>query len=750
MSRMLRWGLIGVAVAAVFATAGGAWLLLTPLDVGAYQALCPSGQLLDRNGGLLHVSLSAEESWCLPVALDAVSPYLIQATIAVEDQRFHAHPGVDGLALLRAAAGRLRGVRSGASTLSMQCVNLAGHQSGSVSGKLMQMQRALRLERALSKREILAIYLNKAPYGKNIVGAEAAARCYFGKPAAELNLAEAALLAGLPKAPSRLQPLAHPDRARARRAHVLRRMCEEGYIGEAERARAAAAPLNAAWHTLPRGAPHLAAAMKERLMREGRVQTTLDGALQARIEALLPRYLRRFDGEISNAAAMVVDAATAEVLARVGSAGFHAVPGGQVDVCASPRSPGSALKPFTYALAIEQGLLYPTEKLLDDTIDFGSYAPENFDGIFNGLVSAQQALQLSLNVPAVAALDRVGIASMQEFLARAGLSTLVHAPAHYGLGLTLGNCGVRLDELAAAYAMLANLGEYRPVRLFPEVSPDKPRRVLRRDTALAIYAMLEHPFPTEAPRNLVRGSNPLPRVCWKTGTSTGFHDAWTIAFNQQYVVAVWVGNSDGRSSPRIVGALAALPLAGTIFRSLPVSSAPAWPDSVGLQKAAVICALSGLPAGKDCPHTETALLPAAQFLNRRCDVHYPGASGEIITRWPADARRWDLARIRGPLALPGEAGVPPRKQTLRITTPAEGAVYVHTGERGGDQLCLRSSVDGDVGLYWYCDGEYLGESQPGAPVYLSLRPGRHTVTCMGPQGQSDTVRFAVEFPDGSA
>jgi penicillin-binding protein 1C len=750
MRRALFRGLWAGGVAAVLAAGSVAWLLTLPLDVEAIRAVRASGQLLDRNGGLLHVSLSAEETWCLPVDGSAVSPYLIQATVAVEDQRFFRHPGVDPVALLRAAAGRLRGVRSGASTLSMQCINLGGHQSRTLLGKLSQMQRALRLERALSKREILAVYLNKAPYGRNVIGAEAAARCYFGKSAAELSLPEAALLAGLPKAPSRLQPLVHPERARARRAHVLRRMCEEGYIGEAERARAEAAPLQVAWHALPRHAPHLAAAVQDRLRREGRVQTTLDGALQARIEALLPRYLRRFDHEITNAAVMVVDAASAEVLARAGSAGFHAVPGGQVDMCAAPRSPGSALKPFTYALAMERGLLYPTEKLLDDTIDFGTYAPENFDGIFNGLVTAQQALQLSLNVPAVATLDRVGIGAMQEFLQRTGITTLTHAPAHYGLGLTLGNCGVRLDELAAAYAMLANMGEYRPLRLFSAVPQEKPRRVLRPDTALALYAMLEHPFPKEPPSHLIRGRNPLPRVCWKTGTSTGFHDAWTVAFNRQYVVAVWVGNSDGRPAARIVGALAALPLAGMIFRGLPVSSAPVWPDSAGLQKAAVICSLSGLPAGASCPHTETVMLPSGQFLNRRCDVHYPGAAGGVISRWPADARRWDLARIRGPLALPSEAGVPPRQQTLRITAPPEGAVYVYTGESGGDSLCLRASVDDDVALYWYCDGQHLGMSQPGAPVFLPLRPGRHTVSCMGPEGQSDTVRFEVEMPGGSA
>jgi len=743
-----RWcGLLALVACGLMAVAR-LWLAVTPpSDLDAITAHTPSGTLLDRDGVMLHVSLNAADAWCLPRDLDAFSPHLIAATLAAEDQRFRWHPGVDPVAVARAVIGRLTGgARSGASTLTMQVVKLSGQDSSTWTGKAVQAAAALQLDASLDKDAILALYLNKAPYGQNLIGAEAAARRYFGKPARELTVAEAALLAGLPKAPSRYQPFRHAEAARARRAYVLRRMAADGWITEAQRAAADAAPLGVAWNDFPRHAPHLAEQFSARLAKGEAVRVTLKHELQARIESQVVKYLKRFDNEVSNAAVMVVDAPSGEVLVRVGSAGFHSVPGGQVDICAAPRSPGSTLKPFTYALAMERGLLYPTEKLLDDTIDFGSYAPENFDGIFNGLVSTAQALQLSLNVPAVAALDRVGLPEMQRFLQDSGITTLTHAPAHYGLGLTLGNCGIRMDELTAAYAMLANLGEYRPLRIDPATPDTPPRRMLRADTALAVYAMLEHPFPKEPAATLVRASNVNPRVCWKTGTSTGYHDAWTVAFNRQYIVSVWVGNADGKASSRLVGALAALPLAGSIFRALPAQNTPTWPDTTGLQRDAEICSLTGLPSNPLCPNVEHALLPASQFLNRRCDVHRPAPGRIYAERWPADARHWDLARIGKSIDVAVNNEESMRRQALKITAPTEGAAYVLTGEPGGDRVLLRGSVSEDVELHWYQNGAYLGSSAPGRPLYLPLSAGEQRLTCMAPGGESDTVRYTVNLP----
>lgn len=747
---------LGMAVVVTAALIAATWVAIVsfPIDARAYLATQASGALLDRNGQPLYQFLNAEEAWCFPQKLDGFSTKLIEATLAVEDQRFYRHHGVDPVAVLRAAWQNLRGqrVHSGASTVTMQVLRLGGGYRRTVGWKLWQAYSALRLERAADKDSILTAYLNKAPYGLNLVGAEAAAQRYFGKPARELTTPEAALLAGLPKAPTTFEPLSRPVAAKQRRDYVLARMCDEGYLSPIACAAAQAEPLGVTRHAFAQRAPHLAIAHRAEMKNGGTVRTLLDGEIQAVAEETAEKYLKRFDNEITNAAIMVVNPATAEVLARVGSAGFFSgVPGREVDICTAARSPGSALKPFTYGLAMQQGLLYPTEKLLDDTIDFGEYSPTNFDGIFNGLISARDALQMSLNVPAVAALDRVGIGPMYSFLQSAGFSTLTELPEHYGLGLTLGNCGVRLDELAAAYTMLANLGEYRPLRLF-ETDPDSvPRRLLDRGVALALYDMLEHPFPRENAKDLVGTSGVKTRVCWKTGTSTGFHDAWTVAYNRQYVVAVWVGNSDGRPSQRLIGALAALPLAAGLFRELEPKSTPAWPAAGDEMTKVDICALTGLPATAWCPRRETRTLPTCIFLNRRCDVHYPGTDGVgIVERWPGDARDWDLANVSRPVTVSPkrqDTGYT-RKQELRITAPAAESRFVFTGEPGGDQVRLQTSLDGLAAVHWYLDDRFLGTSTPETPLFLSLKPGEHRLTCLAGEGTTDAVRFAVlDGPD---
>lgn len=414
-------------------------LQLAGLDPAPYLGVEASGEMLDRSGRLLHAFLNRSDQWSFPRDLDAISPHLVHATIAVEDQRFRRHPGVDPVAVLRAVWQNARsgGVRSGASTLTMQVVKQVDSGSRSLRNKLGQAVQAVRLERRATKDEILGAYLNRAPYGLNLVGCEAAARRFFGKPAKELTLPEAALLAALPKAPTALMPLEHPEAALARRDYVLTRMRREGYISQADYQRAINEPLGARWHDFPRLAPHLAMRLRPGPDGGRRLATTLDYSIQARAERYVEESLKSFDNEVTNAAVLVVDAPTASVLAWVGSADFFDTPGGgQVDACRAARSPGSALKPFTYALALERNLLYPSEMLLDDSLDYGLYNPENYDGKYRGLVSASYALRRSLNVPAVMVLNRVGGEATHGFLKRIGLSTLPRSAEYYGLGLT--------------------------------------------------------------------------------------------------------------------------------------------------------------------------------------------------------------------------------------------------------------------------------------------------------------------------
>lgn len=746
--KVLLAAVLAVSVALVV-SGGLGWYLLPPLDPEPYFSSSASGQLLDRNGARLYVALSRDETWSLPCGSDEMSLVLKQATVSAEDQRFWEHPGVDPLAVLRAMTQNAReaGVASGASTLTMQLVKLGGHDSRSVTGKLSQAILALRLEKGAAKGDILTAYLNRAPYGMNLVGAEAASWRYFGKSAQTLNLPEAALLAGLPKAPSRLNPLEHPERARIRRDYVLRRMFEDGFIDAIQRDWALSTAVNATWHDFPRSAPHLAVTWAADLAKGRSVALTLDAELQARLEDELPHYLKQFNGTITNGALLVADVETGEVLGRVGSASFENTPGGgHVDSCRAPRSPGSTLKPFLYGWAMAQQQLYPSEVLLDDVLDYGSYNPGNFDGNFNGVVTATEALRFSLNVPAVALLGRVGVPGFLQYIQRAGLSTVTRGASDYGLGLAIGNCEVRLEELARLYLSLASLGQQNALRMERGSPSPAGEPVFSRDICRMLYDMLEQPFPDDMAPGLTRTNGNAPPVCWKTGTSTGYHDAWTFAFNQHYLVAVWLGNNSGAESRQLVGARAALPLAAKIFRALPSRSTPAWPTTDPGDISVAVCTQSGLPATANCPETAQIQLATGMWLHRHCTLHPISQAGIVVAAArPSDATRWDLAALSAsPEEVPGI-----ERRALAITVPARGAEYVLSGVAGGDQLRLATSR-GESGKYhWYVDDRYAGSSGPDTPLYWTLVLGEHRVTCVASDGSTDTVAFKVLRPEGA-
>lgn len=728
---------------------------MVSLDTAPYFASKASPVMLDRGGAMLYTFLAEDEQWRFPVSLEKISHLLIDATLATEDKRFYDHAGVDSRAVLRAVWLNVKAGHyvSGASTLTMQLVKQQSPTPRTLTGKAQQALMALRLDNAVTKEAILEAYLNTAPYGGNIVGVEAASRRYFGKSCMELTLPEAAMLTGIPKSPLAFDPLHHPEAALKRRNHVLRRMMDEGMITPDAYRNALDQPLNAAWHDYPAYAPHLAMTRREKIEEQGVMQLTLDGALQARLEELVPRYLKQFDNQISNGAIMVLNTQSGDVLARVGSADFNSTAiHGQVDICRAPRAPGSALKPFVYALALEKNLLYPTEVLLDNTLDYGIYNPVNFDGMFNGTVSAGEALRWSLNIPAVQVQGRTGVAETIAFLKTLGLDTLNRSADSYGLGLVLGNCEVRLESLMEAYLTLARLGEHTPLRLTTDPPESPPTRVLSEGVALALWNMLEQPFPEELWTNLVRIGDRTTRLCWKTGTSTGYHDAWAVAFNCHYVVGVWVGNSDGRASNRLVGAYAALPLVAQVFRSLPVPQEPDWPQREERLVETEICAATGLPSSAWCPATVTAWLPSEQYLHRRCDVHRPGNDGSVVAHWPSSPYTWDLARVpasSSPLFPEKDAEVMTdtapvhRHKGLSIVTPANNATYILTGDAQGDRIRLNASRN-SAPLHWYHNDQYLGRSEQMSPLYLDLTPGEHHIACMDDTGETASVAFTVQ------
>ncbi|MBV9983132.1 MAG: penicillin-binding protein 1C [Bradyrhizobium sp.] len=534
-----------------------AWVIsLGPLPLAKAREISTS--IVDRNGKLLRAYAMADGRWRLPVSSKAdVDPTYLKVLLGFEDQRFYDHHGVDPLALGRATFQLVtRGqIVSGGSTITMQLTRLMEpRRERSLYAKLRQIVRAVELERQLSKDEILDLYLALAPYGGNLEGIRAASIAYFGKEPKRLTLAEAALLVALPQSPETRRLDRYADAARTARDRVLDRMVEEQRITSDDAAQAKAVPVPRMRKSIPILAPH-ASDQAAAIMKDAPViRLTLDSRLQKVLEPLAHDRAIALGPNVS-VAIMVVDNDSGEVLAHVGSADyFDYSRAGQIDMTRAVRSPGSTLKPFIYGLAFEDGFVHP-ESLIDDRpIRFGSYAPENFDQTFQGTVPVRKALQLSLNVPAITLLDRVGASRLASRLRQAGANLVLPKDEAPGLAMGLGGVGVTLQDLALLYAGLPRLGTTRRLREVMRDEGDErdPRRLMDQVAAWQVGSVL---LGTPPPENAAAG-----RIAFKTGTSYGYRDAWSVGFDGHVTIGVWVGRPDGAPVPGLIGRVAAAPI----------------------------------------------------------------------------------------------------------------------------------------------------------------------------------------------
>ena len=554
LSRRRILASLGGAVLA--ALLGSAWWVsaLGPLPRG--EDIEYSTVVLDREGRLLRPYATAQGRWRLPATLEDVDPRYIALMLAYEDRRFRAHPGVDPLALVRAAYQWVRRghIVSGGSTLTMQVARLLKPRGErSLPAKLRQIVRALEIERRFSKDEVLALYLSLAPYGGNLEGIRAAALAYFGKEPRRLSLGEAALLVALPQSPELRRPDRSVAAARAARDRVLDRVAAAGLAPADEVARAKTEPVPAGRKAMPALAPHaadqaVAAAPGRKLHR-----LTIDATVQKSLEDLARERARALGPDIS-LAIVAVDHASGEVRARVASADyFDDRRAGRVDMTQALRSPGSALKPFIYGIAFEDGVVHPETLIEDRPVRYGGYAPENFDLTFQGTVTVRSALQLSLNVPAVALLDKIGASRLSARLAQAGAPLVLPKGEAPGLAMALGGVGVKLSDLTMLYAGLARLGSTLPlVERMDGRAPATPNRLIEPVAAWYVGQVL---LGTPPPENAAAG-----RIAYKTGTSYGYRDAWAVGFDGKRTIGVWVGRPDGAPVAGLTGRLAAAPI----------------------------------------------------------------------------------------------------------------------------------------------------------------------------------------------
>jgi penicillin-binding protein 1C len=734
-----------------------------------------------RDGTPLRAFADSNGVWRYPATPESVSPLYLQALLNYEDRWFWKHPGVNPWALLRAGGQWLQGGRivSGGSTLTMQVARILDPHSRTPWGKTKQLLRAMQLEVHLSKHEILQLYLERAPFGGTIEGVDAASWAYLGKPAARLSQAEAALLAVLPQSPSRLRPDRHPEAARIARDKVLKRMVTLGVWSQAEVDDARIEPVVARSLKPPLSAALLAERLHKADPKAAHILSSIDPGLQRTLEERVSSYFSSLP-ERTSAALLVIDNDSLQARAYVGSVTFaDKARLGHVDMVQAWRSPGSTLKPFLYGLALDDGLIHSESLMIDAPQMFGGYRPGNFDSAFNGPIGAAEALRLSLNVPAVDLLDRVGPARFSARLANAGIELKYPSGGGPNLSMILGGTGVRLEELVGAFAAFNRDGVAGRVR-YTDADPIIDRRILSPGAAWVIREVLEsNPRPGYGSGTFDIGSR--PRVAWKTGTSYGFRDAWAIGGTRRYTVGVWVGRPDGTPLPGQYGAVTALPLMFEVIDSLPRArsdGAPA-PPPAGVTQAE-ICWPLGLPPEDDAPQlcqrrmkawTLDGMVPPtfperdARLWNagrERFDVdagtglrlsadcsapHEPRSTQ--VARWPALASPWLTSQSRQQSRLPAlspdcrDDGRDASAE-LRIEGVNDRATIARApGSAHAARLQLRA-LGTDARVQWLLDGRWVAETSAGQSFQHDYdEPGDHVVTALAEDGAWARTRFRV-------
>jgi penicillin-binding protein 1C len=697
------------------------WLCCLPKDL--FQGTSYATVVTDRNGELLGARIADDQQWRFPPC-DTVPPRFATALIRFEDRHFRWHPGVNPVSLVRAFADNLRAghVVSGGSTLTMQVIRLSRNRERTLWQKLVEAVLATRLEFRCSKDEILALYASHAPFGGNVVGLEAAAWRYFGRPAGELSWAESATLAVLPNAPATIHPGKGREQLLAKRNRLLEQLHRHGCFDASTLETALAEPLPDAPYPLP----NLARQFVERQPRGVETRTDIDISLQRQVEDATTRWSDELAlTGTADLAAVILDIRTGKTIAYVGNASpTRTRPGSEVDIAAAPRSTGSILKPFLYCAALADGTILPRTLLRDTPVNLNGFTPQNFDLQFHGVVPAAEALARSLNVPAVHLLRAYGPPRFLEILREAGLSTLPRDASYYGLSLILGGGEGTLADITQAYA-----GMVRSYDGLPTDSPFRDRLALW----YTFEALKEVNRPDEIDWKLIRS---VRKAAWKTGTSYGYRDAWAVGVTPDYAVGVWCGNADGHGVAGMTGARTAGPVLFDLLNLLPPSSdwfeepleGGVWLD---------VCKESGMLRSQDCPDYERILLPAQAQESEVCPYHKDGSF-----RLPP-AMEWYYKAYH------------PEYEVRPVSRDAAPMEFLYP--EGGSVLTLPRQLDGSEGgavfqavhrdpaatLWWHLDDTYLGETRFIHQMTLSPTPGKHTVTVVDGDGRSVSVGFTV-------
>ena len=684
------------------------WTFIDWTDEGADKYA--GGVILrDDAGNVLRVSLGEGDTDCRPFYVASRDDWIVKALVASEDGSFWSHHGVRPLSILRAACQNVFNGRriSGASTITMQAVRLIRPHPKTLWWKWKEAMMALKMERTKSKEWILSQYLNRAPYGSNLVGIEAAAQGWFGKGAKSLGLGEAAMLAGMVQAPSRFRPDRGYEKALKRRDYVLGRMQELGLATAAQVEGAKSVRPVICRAPRPFRCPYFCDWVMRSLGERaaGDVRTALNADVQLICENAVDAAAAKGGASV---ATVVMRVDTGEVVALACSGDYLGGADGQVNTALAPRPAGSTLKPFLTALGIEKGFVTPETRLADVPTAFKGYRPSNFDTKYRGDVTVRDALIQSLNIPFVRLLNRLGVESFGQQLRTLGFRHLGASDEAYGLGMAIGNVEVTLMELVSAYAVLARYG-----------TTSDGTRVFAPGTAYLVSDMLSGNERSAAALGHV-ADVAASRFAWKTGTSSAYRDAWTVLWNPDYVVGVWCGHKRGGFGDRtVVGAKAAAPVAWGVARQLYPQNDGPWfvePGDVFRRK---VCALTGRPASADCPATVEGTAVRGCSLSVLCDRHRRNAQGEVIT-------------------------VTDKNSRLALTQPEDGATFKLVPGTLNQKIVCQPTGNGEGRLWWFVDGSLKGESAGAAPFALEVVAGEHLITCTTGAGDFASASIRVE------
>jgi penicillin-binding protein 1C len=723
----------------------------------------------DANGEVVNAFLTKDEKWRMKTELNEISPLLRKTIIAKEDKYFYYHPGVNVIAVGRAAVMNIFRLKrtSGASTITMQVARALEPRKRNLLSKLIETFRAFQLEWKYSKSEILQMYLNLVPYGGNIEGVKAASLLYFNKNPDHLSLAEITALSIIPNRPSSLVIGKTNEAIVRERNRWLKKFAEDGVFTKKEIEDAMAEPLTAQRSSVPHFIPHLSYKLKSG-SAEHTIRTNIVLNTQLKLEKLTEDYIRGLRlKNIRNAAVVVIDNRTHKIISYIGSAGFKdTTDGGQVNGAAAIRQPGSTLKPLLYGLCIDEGLLTPKTVVNDVPVNYSGYAPENYDQKFNGTVTVEYALDHSLNIPAVKSLKLLGKEKLVGTLVGCGFSQIGKDQNKLGLSLILGGCGATLEQLTGLFSSFANEGTYVAPQYLQSATASKKRQLLSPAATYMITDMLSRVNRPDFPINWTATEH-MPKIAWKTGTSYGRKDAWSIGYNKNYTVGVWVGNFSGLGVAELSGANTATPLLFKIFNTIDYDSNSDWyapPKDCELRQ---VCSESGLPPGSYCT-------------NLVSDYFIPLVSGNSVCRHmqelkispdssisycescaPATGYIKKMYRVVAPelqdyFDRNGIASqkIPPHNPACEkifkgdgpnIVFPLNGSeYYINTNDP--EPLQLRANAGSDVSkLYWYINDEFYKTTTAGEKQFFIPKEGPVKISCTDDKGRNRNIRILVKY-----